>query len=73
MGLISNLESNNSLIESAALKITFCVHLKALNVAALITTSISCGQYAQTGIFLENIFKYQNDHSDKLEGAILTQ
>ena len=24
-------------------------------------------------IFLENIFKYQNDHRDKFRGAILTQ
>ena len=26
-----------------------------------------------TGIFLENILKYQNDHSDKYGGAILPQ
>ena len=25
------------------------------------------------GIFLENILKYQNDHSDKFGGAILAQ
>ena len=26
-----------------------------------------------TGLFLENILKYQNDHSDKFGGAILAQ
>ena len=26
-----------------------------------------------SGIFLENIFKYQNDHGDTFGGAILTQ
>ena len=26
-----------------------------------------------SGIFLENIFKYQNDHSDMFGGAILAQ